>query len=89
MRELKTPLSERIQQQIRKVTKRQIVAFLVVTALVLLNGYAIVREIPAIQLITVAVVGLYLLFFHADWTMYLIALTTPFSVIIRAYVCVK
>ncbi len=81
---MKTPLSERIQQQIRKVTKRQIVAFLVVTALVLLNGYAIVREIPAIELITVAVVGLYLLFFHADWTMYLIALTTPFSVIISS-----
>ena len=81
---MKTPLSEKIQQLKSRTTKRQIVVFLVVMALVLLNGFAIIREIPAIQLITVAAVGLYLLFFHADWTMYLIALSTPFSVIISS-----
>lgn len=53
-------------------------------ALVLANGYSIIREFPAIQLITVALVGLYLVFFHADWAMYLVALSTPFSVIISS-----
>lgn len=52
-------------------------------ALVLANGYSIVRESPVIQLITIAMVGLYIVFFHADWAMYLIALSTPFSVILN------
>ena len=53
-------------------------------ALVVANGYAIIREFPAIQLITVGLVGLYVVFFHTDWAMYLVALSTPFSVIIRS-----
>ena len=53
-------------------------------ALVVANGYAIIREFPAIQLITVAVVGLYVVFFHADLAMYLIAFSTPFSVVVRS-----
>lgn len=53
-------------------------------ALVVANGYSIIRESPAIQLITVAIVGLYLVFFHADWAMYLVAFSTPFSVIISS-----
>ena len=52
--------------------------------LVLANGYSIIREFPVIQLITVALVGLYLVFFHADWAMYLVALSTPFSVILSS-----
>ena len=53
-------------------------------ALVVANGYSIIREFPAIQLITVAIVGLYLVFFHADWALYLVAFSTPFSVIISS-----
>lgn len=53
-------------------------------ALVVANGYAIIREFPAIQLITVAAVGLYVVFFHTDWAMYLIAFSTPFSIIISS-----
>lgn len=53
-------------------------------ALVVANGYSIIREFPAIQLITVAIVGLYLVFFHADWAMYLVAFSTPFSVIVSS-----
>ena len=52
--------------------------------LVVANGYSIIREFPAIQLITVALVGLYLVFFHADWALYLVAFTTPFSVILSS-----
>ena len=81
---MKTSLLEKILQQIRKITKRQILFFLIAMALVVANGYAIIREFPAFQLITVAVVGLYVVFFHADWAMYLVALSTPFSIIISS-----
>ncbi|MBR6904841.1 MAG: O-antigen ligase family protein [Bacteroidales bacterium] len=84
MKELVTRLIEKIQQQLHKITKRQILFFLLAMALVVANGYAIIREFPAIQLITVGLVGLYVVFFHADWAMYLVALSTPFSVIIRS-----
>ena len=84
MRELKTSLSEKIQTQLRKITKRQVIFFLLAMALVVANGYAIIREFPAIQLITVAAVGLYVVFFHTDWAMYLIAFSTPFSIIISS-----
>ena len=81
---MKTSLIEKILQQIRKINRRQIIAFLVTMTLVLANGYSIIREFPVIQLITVALVGLYLVFFHADWAMYLVALSTPFSVILSS-----
>ena len=71
-----TRLIEKIQQQLHKITKRQILFFLLAMALVVANGYAIIREFPAIQLITVGLVGLYVVFFHADWAMYLVALST-------------
>lgn len=67
-----------------RLTKRQIVAFLIAMVLVLANGYSIIREFPIIQLITVALLGAYLVFFHADWAMFLVALSTPFSIIISS-----
>ena len=81
---MKTSLIEKILEQIRKINRRQIIVFLVAMTLVVANGYSIIREFPAIQLITVALAGLYLVFFHADWAMYLVAFTTPFSVIISS-----
>jgi len=78
---LKTRLLEKIRQQIHKITKRQIIGFVIAMALVVANGYSIIREFQIFPLITIAAVGLYVLFFHADVAMYLIALTTPFSVI--------
>lgn len=78
---MKTGLKERILQLTQRITKRHIAVLLVVLALVLANGYAIIREFPVIPLITVAALGLYVVFFHADWAMYLVALTTPFSVV--------
>ena len=53
-------------------------------ALVLGNGYAIIREFPLFQLITVAVLGVYIVFFHADIAMYLLAFGTPFSIILSS-----
>ena len=81
---MKTRLLEKIQQQTHKITKRQIIGFVIAMALVLANGYSIVREFQIFPLITVAAVGLYVLFFHADVAMYLIAFTTPLSIIISS-----
>ncbi|MBO7630015.1 MAG: O-antigen ligase family protein [Bacteroidales bacterium] len=81
---MKTSLLEEIRQQTHKITKRQIIGFVIAMALVLANGYAIIRETQVVPLITVAVVGLYVLFFHADVAMYLIAFTTPLSIIISS-----
>ena len=81
---MKTNLLEEIRQQTHKITKRQIIGFVIAIALVLANGYAIIRETQVVPLITVAVVGLYVLLFHADVAMYLIAFTTPLSVIISS-----
>lgn len=80
---MKTSLLEKIQQLKGSISKRQIAFFLIAMALVLANGYSIVKESSVVQLITVAMVGLYIVFFHADWAMYLIALSTPFSIILK------
>ena len=81
---MKTNLLEEIRQQTHKITKRQIIGFVIAIALVLANGYAIIRETQVVPLITVAAVGVYVLLFHADVAMYLIAFTTPLSVIISS-----
>lgn len=81
---MKINLKERIEQAIRKINRRQIIALLVALVLVLANGFAIIREFPLFQLITVAVVGVYIVFFHADIAMYLLAFSTPFSVIVSS-----
>lgn len=81
---MKTNPLEKIQQLTSQINKRQIITFLVAMTLVVANGYSIIREFPAIQLITVAIVGLYLVFFHADWALYLVAFSTPFSVIVSS-----
>ena len=81
---MKTPLLEKIRQQTHKITKRQVIGFIIALALVLANGYSIIREFQLFPLITIAAVGLYVLFFHADVAMYLIAFTTPLSIIISS-----
>ena len=81
---MKTNLLEEIRQQTHKITKRQIIGFVIAIALVLANGFAIIRETQVVPLITVAAVGVYVLLFHADVAMYLIAFTTPLSVIISS-----
>lgn len=56
--------------------------FLGITALFLIiNSIAIIRGIPAIPLIGACCVLVYLLIFRLDWLIYLMAFTTPFSII--------
>ncbi len=64
---------------------RKQVLFALISFLVLLvNCLAIYKEKPLVPLLTGALVLIYLLVFHVDWTMYLMALATPFSVIISS-----
>lgn len=48
--------------------------------IVVINCFAIVKELPIIPLLTGGAVLVYLLIFHVDWVMYLMAFLTPFSV---------
>ncbi len=48
--------------------------------IVVINCFAIVKELPIIPLLTGGAVLVYLLIFPVDWVMYLMAFLTPFSV---------
>lgn len=50
---------------------------------ILINCYALTREFLFVPLLSMAVLLLYLLFFHADTLVYLLAFSIPFSIIIR------
>ena len=47
---------------------------------IVINCFAIVKELPIIPLLTGAAGLVYLLIFHVDWVMYLMAFLTPLSV---------
>ena len=47
---------------------------------VVINCFAITKELPIIPLLTGGVLLVYLLIFHVDWVMYLMAFLTPLSV---------
>ena len=51
--------------------------------LILVNCAAIVKELPVIPLLTGVVVLAYLLIFHVDWVMYLMAFLTPLSIVLE------
>lgn len=65
-----------------KWTRKQYILLGISLLLILLNGIAIIRELPVVPLITGGIVLVYLLAFHVDWTIYLMALCTPFSMIL-------
>lgn len=47
---------------------------------VVINCFAITKELPIIPLLTGGVLLVYLLIFHVDWVMYLMAFLTPLSI---------
>ena len=50
---------------------------------ILVNCYALTREFFMVPLLSLAALLVYLLFFHADTLVYLLALSIPFSIVIR------
>ena len=51
---------------------------------ILVNCYALTREFFMVPLLSLAALMVYLLFFHADTLVYLLALSIPFSIVIRS-----
>ncbi len=59
---------------------KQKAALLIFVLALVANAYAILKEIPAIPLVTGGLVLVYLLIFRVDLLIYLMALCTPFSI---------
>lgn len=77
-------LNNQIRQLTEKTSKGQIVALCIAFALILVNGFAIVREFAYIPVIVMAAAGAYVILFHTDWALYFTALCTPFSVVVSS-----
>jgi len=78
---LKTDLLSKLKNLRRKIGKTQLWFLGIIAVLLLLNGFTIYKEMPFFPLLAVGVVLLYLIVYHVDWVMYLMAFCTPFSVI--------
>lgn len=81
---MKSDLITKLKNLLNKLTKQQYIFLGICCFLVFLNCIAIVREMPIIPVITAGVVLAYLIIFHIDWTIFLMALCTPFSIIISS-----
>ena len=64
--------------------KRQIFGIAIALFLILANGFAIIREFSYVPIVSVALVGAYIVLFHTDWALYLTAFCTPLSVILSS-----
>ena len=84
MKKLKSDLIAKLKNLLHKLTKQQIIFSVIGCILVMLNCIAITRELPIIPVITAGAVLAYLIIFHIDWTIFLMALCTPFSIIISS-----
>lgn len=76
-------LTERLKAWSHKLTRKDYVLLSVGLLLLLLNGVAVLKELPVIPLITAAGLLVYLVIFHMDLAMYFMAFSTPFSIIFR------
>lgn len=81
---MKSDLIAKLKNLLHKLTKQQIIFSVIGCILVMLNCIAITRELPIIPVITAGAVLAYLIIFHIDWTIFLMALCTPFSIIISS-----
>ncbi len=79
----KNPL-QKLHNLLGKLTRRQWVVVGLTLLVILINCFSVVKELPIIPLLTGVGVLAYLLLFHVDWVMYLMALSTPFSVVISS-----
>ena len=77
---MKINLPPSLKKLTNKLTGEQWALLLTAVLLVLVNSIAITKELPIIPLLTGGAVLVYLLIFHVDWVMYLMAFVTPFSI---------
>lgn len=76
----RNPLQD-LKKLLSKLTRQQWLFLVIVTLVIFINCIAVLKELPIVPLLTGGMVLFYLLVFHVDWLMYLMALCTPFSVI--------
>lgn len=79
---MKTDLSKKIQDLLNKLSRKQWVLLGICLLILLFNAVAIAKELPLVPLLTAGVILAYFLIFRVDLAMYLMALSTPFSVIL-------
>ncbi len=80
---MKISLPEKLKNLLHKLSLKQGLTIGFCILIVLINAYAIVNELPIVPLLTGAVFLVYLLFFRVDLLMYIMALSTPFSVMLE------
>ena len=78
---MKTDLLSKLKNLKHKLSKTQLWFLGIIAVLLLINGFTIYKEMPFFPLLAIGFIFLYLVIYHVDWTMYLMALSTPFSVI--------
>lgn len=74
-------LTERLKQWISRLTLQHYVFIGVGVLVLLVNGFAVMKELPIIPLITAVAFLVYVVIFRVDLAMYLMAFSTPFSII--------
>lgn len=79
----KNPL-QNLKKLLTELTRKQYLFIGISAFLIFINCVAVIKELPVIPLLTGGAVLAYLLIFHVDWVMYLMALCTPFSVILSS-----
>ncbi|MCQ2283452.1 MAG: O-antigen ligase family protein [Bacteroidales bacterium] len=81
---MKNDLITKLKNLLNKLNKQQYLFFGICCLLLLINGIAIMKELPVVPLLTGGAVLAYLLVFHVDWIIFLMALCTPFSIIMSS-----
>ena len=80
---MKINLPEKLRNLLGKITLKQGLFAGFCLMIVLINAYAILKEQPFVPLLTGAFIIVYLLLFRLDLLIYLLAFSTPFSVIME------
>jgi len=81
---LKSNLLIKLRTLLSKCSTRQLIFLCFSLVALFINGYAIVKELPLIPVLTGGALLLYLLIFRVDLAIYLMALCTPFSVVLQS-----
>ncbi len=77
----KNPL-QNLKKLLAEPTRKQLLFLGIVTLVILINCISVIKELPIVPILTAGAVLGYMLIFHVDWVMYLMALSTPFSIIL-------
>lgn len=81
---MKKNLLQDLKKLLSNLTRQQCLFGIIAVLVIFINCIAVLKELPIIPILTGGGVLAYLLIFHVDWLMYVMALCTPFSIIISS-----